>query len=105
MREGGPGTRHANSGVVYQAVPDVPDGIRDRIRGTIHVTVRVLVDPSGDVVGQFLESGGPSRYFARLAGDAANEWKFVPADQQSPRVWVLKFDFVREGTRVQVARQ
>jgi hypothetical protein len=63
--------------------------------------VRVLVGPSGDVVGEFLENSGPSRYFARLAADAAVEWKFAPADTQGPRVWLLRFDFDRGGVAVQ----
>ena len=77
--------------------PDVPPAIRDRIHGHINVTVRVLVDPSGDVVGEFLEHPGPSRYFARAAGDAAGEWKFAPADSQGSRVWLLHFEFDRDG--------
>jgi hypothetical protein len=60
----------------------------------------VLVDPTGDVVGEFLENPGPSKYFARLASDAAGGWKFVPADNRDPRVWLLRFDFTRSGARV-----
>jgi hypothetical protein len=60
----------------------------------------VLVDPSGNVVGEFLENPGPSRYFARIAGDAAGEWKFAPADTQGSRVWLLRFEFTRGGATV-----
>jgi serine/threonine protein kinase len=87
--------------VLHEVSPDVPQRIRDRIRGHVKVTVRVLVGPSGDVVGEFLESTGPSRYFARIAGDAAGEWKFAPADTQGRRVWLLRFDFDRGGVAVQ----
>jgi outer membrane biosynthesis protein TonB len=87
--------------VLHQVSPDVPRAIRDRIRGHIKVTVRVLVDPSGNVVGEFLENPGPTRYFARLAGDAAIEWKFAPADIQGSRVWLLRFEFDRLGVTVQ----
>jgi hypothetical protein len=87
--------------VVHEVSPDVPQVIRDTIRGHIKVTVRVLVGPSGDVVGEFLENPGPSRYFARVAGDAAGEWKFAPADTQSPRVWLLHFEFDRSGVTVE----
>jgi hypothetical protein len=69
-----------SSSVLHEVSPDVPQAIRNKIQGHINVTVRVLVDPSGDVVGEFLEHPGPSRYFARVAGDAAGEWKFAPAD-------------------------
>jgi serine/threonine protein kinase len=83
--------------VLHQVSPDVPQAIRDKIYGHINVTVRVLVDPSGDVVGEFLEHPGPSRYFARVAGDAAIEWKFAPADSQGSRVWLIHFEFDRDG--------
>jgi serine/threonine protein kinase len=86
--------------VLHEVTPDVPRAIRDKIRGHVRVTVRVLVDPSGNVVGQFLENPGPSRYFARLAGDAAGEWKFAPADTQGSRVWLLRFEFHRGGVTV-----
>ncbi len=76
--------------------------IRDRIRGHVNVTVRVLVDPAGNVVGEFLENTGPSRYFARQAGDAATEWKFVPTDAHGPRVWMLRFEFTRAGATVRM---
>jgi outer membrane biosynthesis protein TonB len=86
--------------VLRQQLPDIPRNIRERIRGHVNVTVRVLVDPAGNVVGEFLESAGPSRYFARQAGDAAIDWKFVPTDRHGPRVWMLKFEFTRAGTTV-----
>jgi outer membrane biosynthesis protein TonB len=86
--------------VLHQQLPDIPRNIRERIRGHVNVTVRVLVDPTGNVVGEFLESAGPSRYFARKAGDAAIDWKFVPSDGRGPRVWMLKFEFTRAGTTV-----
>jgi serine/threonine protein kinase len=89
--------------VLHQVSPDIPPAIRAKIRGHIKVTVRVLVGPSGDVVGEFLESPGPSRYFARLAGDAAGEWKFTPADTQGARVWLLRFEFDRSGVTVESA--
>jgi TonB family protein len=82
-------------------MPDVSRVIQNRIRGHIHVTVRVLVDPAGNVVGQLLENSGPSRYFARLAGDAAGDWKFAPADTRDRRVWKLQFEFTRGGATVQ----
>jgi hypothetical protein len=86
--------------VLHQQLPDIPRTIREKIRGHVNVSVRVLVDPTGNVVGEFFESAGPSRYFARQAGDAATEWKFVPTDGHGPRVWMLKFEFTRAGTTV-----
>jgi serine/threonine protein kinase len=86
--------------VLHETLPDVTRPIRDKIRGQVTVTVRVLVDPSGNVVGEFFENAGPSRYFARLAGDAAGEWKFVPTDERGSRVWMLRFEFTRAGVTV-----
>jgi len=86
--------------VLHQQLPDIPRPIREKIRGHVNVTVRVLVDPTGNVVGEFLENAGPSRYFARQAGDAATEWKFVPTDAHGPRVWMLRFEFTRAGATV-----
>jgi hypothetical protein len=63
--------------------------------------VRVLVDPYGKVVGEFMENAGPSRYFARLASEAAGKWQFIETDNRSPRVWLLRFEFTRGAIAVQ----
>ena len=63
--------------------------------------MRVLVDPYGKVVGEFMENAGPSPYFARLASDAAEKWQFIETDNKSPRVWLLRFEFTRGATAVQ----
>ena len=78
-------------------MPAVPPDILMKIHGHVNVRVRVLVDPAGDVVGQFLESAGPSRYFARVAGDAAGGWKFAPEEGRGSRVWLLQFEFTPDG--------
>jgi TonB family protein len=83
--------------VLHQEVPDVPRSARDTIRGRIKITVRVNVDRSGNVVGQNLQSGA-SKYFDRLATEAARKWKFAPAENPASRAWLLHFEFTREGT-------
>lgn len=85
------------SPVVHEEIPAVPRGARDSIRGQIKVAVRVTVDHAGNVVAENLEVHGSSRYFARLAGDAAKKWKFAPADAQSSREWLVQFEFSRSG--------
>jgi len=88
--------------VVQQILPDVPRSASNTIRGTVRVTVRVRVDAAGGVSGDELVSAGPSRYFARLASEAARRWKFSPArlDGRSvPSAWLLRFEFTRGGTR------
>lgn len=96
--------------VVHQVLPDVSPGARATITGKVKVKVRVEVDAAGNVAGAKLVSPGPSKYFARVALQAAQRWKFVPskiAAQDAPREWVLRFEFGRSGTKVfpaQVAR-
>ena len=89
--------------VLHEVTPDVPRSIQNRIRGTIKLTVRVLVDPSGTVVGDLLDKPGTSRYFARLARNAAADWKFAAVDDKDARVWLLHFEFTRGGVSVNAA--
>jgi serine/threonine protein kinase len=88
-------------GVLHEETPDVPHAITQRIRGHVKVTVRVLVDPYGKVVGEFMENSGPSRYFARLASEAAAKWQFIETDNRNSRVWLVRFEFTRDGIAMQ----
>jgi len=83
--------------VLREVKPDVPRAMRNKIQGRILVTVRVLVDDSGDVVAAMMEKTGPNKNLANLADGAAREWKFAPAEEQANRVWILTFAFTREG--------
>jgi TonB family protein len=83
--------------VLHEEIPDVPRRNRDTIRGHIKVAVRVTVDSSGNVVHETLENPGPSKYFARLATEAARKWKFSPAGNHDSRKWLLQFEFTRGG--------
>jgi TonB family protein len=85
------------SPVLHQEIPDVPRSARESIHGNIKVTVRVSVDRAGNVVGTSLEDRGSSKYFARLATEAARKWKFVAAEDQPSRAWRLRFEFTRGG--------
>ncbi len=84
--------------VVHEVLPEILPRARNSIHGRVPVTVRVEVDPSGNVTSAALESRGPSQYFAERALEAAQRWKFAPAD--GPRVWLLRFQFTRAGTKV-----
>ena len=89
--------------VVQQVLPDVLQSARDTIQGRIRVSVKVMVDPSGNVAGTTLDSAGPSKYFARLALQAAQRWKFAPAKvdgQGVPSEWILRFEFQKTATNV-----
>jgi TonB family protein len=83
--------------VLHKEIPVVPGGALRTVRGHIRVTVRVTVDPSGKVVDEAIRYPGSSKYFARLAADAAKKWRFERAANQASREWLLQFDFSREG--------
>ncbi len=84
--------------VLHQEIPDVSRGARESIRGVIKIAVRVSVDRSGNVVGATLDHRASSRYFARVAMDAAKKWKFSQAADQASRGWLLTFEFSRADT-------
>ena len=86
------------SAVLHEEIPTVPLSARQTIHGRVKVTVRVTVDKSGTVISDVLENPGPSKYFARLAGQAASKWKFAPAAGPAPRQWLVRFEFSRDGT-------
>jgi outer membrane biosynthesis protein TonB len=49
------------------------------------------------------ESQGPSKYFARKAMEAAQQWKFKPVQtngQPVSKEWILQFQFKKSGTNV-----
>lgn len=87
----------AGNEVVHRVLPEVPESAQDTIQGTIRVSVRVQVDRSGNVAGSELDSAGPSKYFARLAMQAAQGWKFAPSQDDS-RTFILRFEFTDSDT-------
>jgi TonB family protein len=94
-------------GVIHELIPAVPLSARRTIHGKVRVQVRVEVNPSGDVTAVKFISPGPSKYFARIAQTAAQQWKFVPLQTNGQNVasaWMLKFAFGREATQVSPAR-
>ena len=87
--------------IVRRVMPRVPQSAKNTIQGTIRVNMRVRVDSAGNVSAAQFESAGPSKYFARLARQAAEQWKFAPMKtHQGSRQWVLQFQFRRNGTKV-----
>ncbi len=91
--------------IVQKVLPDVPQKARDTIQGRVKVKVRVRVDNPGDVTQAELDSPSTSQYFARLAVQAAQRWKFVPASQGGEREWLLRFEFGSEETKVFTSRE
>jgi TonB family protein len=93
--------------VLHQALPDVPQSARNTITGTVKVSVRVEVDSSGKISSAKLASAGPSKYFARLALQSAEQWEFTPAQKDgepAASAWLLHFRFRRGGTQASPER-
>jgi protein TonB len=89
--------------VLQQVEPDVSKSARNTISGTIRIRVKVEVDAAGNVEHATFVTEGPSKYFARQAMEAAQKWKFAPAQvngQATPSAWVLHFGFRRSGIEV-----
>jgi TonB family protein len=93
----------AATAALHEVMPDVPPGVRRSIRGHIKVSVRIIVDPDGSVVAANAERGAHSRYFSRLASEAARQWTFAAVDGQSRRTMQIRFDFDRDETTGSVA--
>jgi TonB family protein len=83
---------------VREVIPEVPQGARRSIHGQFKVWVRVIVSQDGSVFAAVADRPGPSRYFQRLAIEAAKQWTFPPADTASRRVMQIRFDFSRDRT-------
>jgi TonB family protein len=97
----------SQSQIVQQVLPEVPQTAKDTIQGTVRVSVKVRVDPSGREAQAELDSPGPSRYFANLALQAAQRWKFRPLKidgQDASSEWLLRFEFSRTDTKVRPVR-
>jgi len=94
-----------DTGVVRRAMPQVSPSARRTIHGKIKVRVNVEVDAAGNVSAAKLESAGPSKYFSRIALEAARAWKFSPAQagESATRKWKLQFAFSRARTDVSAA--
>jgi serine/threonine-protein kinase len=94
----GPSTVAAPPSAVHEVIPDVPRNARRTIRGHIKVWVRVIVDQDGSVYAAVVDRAGSSKYFRRLAIEAAKQWTFPPVEAPSRRLMQVRFDFSREGT-------
>lgn len=94
--------------VAQRAMPNVLPAASHSIHGTVRVQIRLSVGSAGNVSSASFDSAGPSRYFSKIAMQAAEQWKFTPAQtngQPAPSVWVLKFRFTRDGVDVSPSEQ
>jgi TonB family protein len=85
-----------------QVLPEVSDKARGTIQGKVRVTVRVHVEPAGNVSPAELDSPGPSKYFADIALQSARRWEFTAPEVNGhsvPSNWLIRFEFSQSGTR------
>jgi TonB family protein len=96
---GSSGSRIVPGAVAEQPLPDVPKDAQNTIHGTIRVRLKLGVDSSGNVTTARFVSYGASRYFARLALGAAEQWKFTPPQVDghgTPSEWIVLFEFSKQ---------
>jgi TonB family protein len=96
--EEAPGRSALAAPVVNEVIPDVPSSASRTIRGRVRVSVRVIVEQDGTVFAALADDRGPSRYFERVAIDAAKKWTFAPAETEEQRLMLIRFTFTRQGT-------
>jgi len=92
--------------VAERVLPEVLASAYKSIRGKVDVRVRVIVDPRGNVSSATFDSSGPSKYFAKVALQAGQQWRFKPAQadgQAVSSVWILQFEFTHTATEVSAA--
>ena len=95
--ETGPSAETAPPAEIHEELPDIPPHIRASIRGHVRVAVRLIVDKEGSVFAALVDEPGPSRYFEKLAIEAAKKWTFPPMDTTGSRLELVRFDFTRQG--------
>ncbi len=92
----------ARGEVLEQILPDASDKALATIHGVVRVSVRVRVDPTGNVAEATLDSPGPSQYFADLALNAARRWQFASPEvngHSAPSEWLIHFQFMPSGPK------
>lgn len=89
--------------VAERVLPDVLPAATASIHGQFNLSIRVAVDSAGNVSKAEFDSPGPSKYFGRVAREAAQRWKFKPPQvggQPVPSEWLLQFQFTQSGTEI-----
>lgn len=98
----------AKGAVLQQTIPDVPAKAMRTIHGAVRLSIRLSVDPTGNVSTARVDSPGPSPYFTNLALKAARSWRFTPPQvngQNSASDWTLDFEFRQSGIDVTPTQQ
>jgi TonB family protein len=89
------------SAIAKRVLPDIPRRDRETINGRVAISIKVDVDPEGNVTNATSLSPKASKFFTKYALDAAREWKFTPKEE--PKALVIKFLLRRTETEVSVA--
>ncbi len=92
----------AHGEVLDQILPGASPKALATIHGAVRVSVRVHVDPTGNVSDASLDSPGPSKYFADLALQAARRWQFASPEaggHSVPSEWLIRFHFTPSGPK------
>ena len=84
---------------LHEEIPAVPASALQTIHGHIRVGVRVMVDKEGTVYAAIVDQPGPSRYFERVAIEAAKKWTFPPSEEEATRLKLIRFEFTRQGAK------
>jgi TonB family protein len=91
-----------SSGVLLRVNPEVLPAAQQSIRGEVNVAVRVTVDAAGNVTDAELQAPSGSRYFNRIAVEAARQWKFAAGVGGA---WRVQFQFRHDGTDLAATRE
>jgi TonB family protein len=92
----------ARGEVLDQVLPDASEKALATITGKVRVSVRLQVDPAGNVSEADFDSPGPSQYFADLVLKAARKWEFTPPEIDGRSVasaWLIRFEFSQSGVK------
>jgi TonB family C-terminal domain len=92
------GSAAAKGAVADRVMPNILPEANRSIQGKVNVAIRLNVNANGEVSDASFESAGPSRYFSRVAMEAARQWKFTPPHADGQPVassWLLRFQFTR----------
>lgn len=98
--------RNSSGGIRHEVSPNASQNALRTIHGRIKVRVKVGVDAAGNVTTANLTNAGPSQYFARLALQAAQQWKFNAATENGHPVssqWTILFEYTRSGVSQQAS--
>jgi TonB family protein len=82
---------------VNEVLPVVSQSSLDTIRGTVRVSVQVIVGKEGTVLSATPAGSSPSAFFERRSLDAARKWTFAPVESEAKRSMRLRFNFTRSG--------